>query len=75
MSSALGIVFISIYFEVRRSQIVATNGVVLEEASLQAINEGFFVIAALMLISIPSGILLGKEYKKHHQKEAKAKSS
>lgn len=75
MSSALGIVFISIYFEVRRSQIVATNGVMLEEASLQAINEGFFVIAALMFISIPTGILLGKEYKKHQLKEAKVKSS
>ncbi|MDQ0254161.1 EmrB/QacA subfamily drug resistance transporter [Evansella vedderi] len=72
MSSALGIVFISIYFEVRRSQIVATNGVVIEEASLQAINEGFIVIAVLSLISIPAGILLGKEYKKYQRKEAKA---
>ncbi|MDG5785870.1 MDR family MFS transporter [Evansella sp. AB-P1] len=64
MSSALGIVFISVYFEVRRAQIVAGNGLGIEEASLQAVNEGFIAIAILTLLTIPAGVLLGKVYKK-----------
>ncbi|WP_147803377.1 MDR family MFS transporter [Alkalicoccus halolimnae] len=73
MSSALGIVFVSIYFEVRRGQIFATNGSSIEEASLTAINEGFLIIAFLCFISIPAGILLGREHKKQEallEKEA-----
>ncbi|UCZ53707.1 multidrug efflux MFS transporter [Bacillus shivajii] len=69
MSSALGIVFISVYFEVRRAQVMAANGMTLEEASIQAITEGFLVIAVLTLISIPAGLLLGKEYKKQQKEE------
>ncbi|MBU9723670.1 MULTISPECIES: MDR family MFS transporter [Bacillaceae] len=69
MSSSLGIVFFSIYFEVRRSQIEAVNGLTIQEASLQAINEGFIVMAVLTIITIPLGLLLGKEYKKQQQKE------
>ncbi len=57
MSSALGIVFISIYYEVRRGQLSSTLGS-LEEASLQAINEGFILIAVLTLLSIPAAYLL-----------------
>ncbi|SDZ50861.1 drug resistance transporter, EmrB/QacA subfamily [Evansella caseinilytica] len=64
MSSALGIVFISVYYEVRKAQIVTVHAHSLEEASLQAINEGFLVVAALSLAVIPLGILLGKEDKK-----------
>ncbi|SDO15844.1 MDR family MFS transporter [Alkalicoccus daliensis] len=64
MSSALGIVFVSIYFEVRRGQVMAVNGSTLEEASLMAINEGFLVIAVLAFLSIPAGILLGREHKR-----------
>ncbi|KHF38599.1 MFS transporter [Halalkalibacter okhensis] len=59
MSSALGIVFVSIYYEVRRGQLMASLGS-LEEASLQAINEGFMVIAVVTAISIPIAFLLEK---------------
>ncbi|WP_280772282.1 DHA2 family efflux MFS transporter permease subunit [Salipaludibacillus daqingensis] len=70
MSSALGIVFVSIYFEVRRGQVMANNSSIpIEEASLTAITEGFFVIAVLAFLSIPAGVLLGKEYKKQQVQE------
>ncbi len=69
MSSALGIVFMSVYFEVRRAQVMAANGMAVEEASLQAITEGFLVISFFMLISIPAGWLLGKEVKKQEERE------
>ncbi|WP_096186833.1 MDR family MFS transporter [Evansella halocellulosilytica] len=69
MSSALGIVFMSVYFEVRRAQVIASNGMTMEEASLQAITEGFLLIGVLTLISIPAGLLLGKEYKKQQEQE------
>ncbi|MFA9558491.1 MDR family MFS transporter [Evansella sp. AB-rgal1] len=69
MSSALGIVFISIYFEVRRAQIITTSNVEIDLASLQAINEGFLLIGILTLISIPTGILLGREYNKQQKQD------
>ncbi|MCL7748834.1 MDR family MFS transporter [Halalkalibacter alkaliphilus] len=59
MSSALGIVFVSIYYEVRRGQLAITLGS-LEEASLHAINEGFIAIAILTAISIPVAFFLEK---------------
>ncbi|WP_078592653.1 MDR family MFS transporter [Evansella clarkii] len=74
MSSALGIVFFSIYFEVRRSQIVSANGLSLPEASLQAINEGFIVMGVLAFLAVPLGILLGREYKKQAKQEQEAVS-
>ncbi|TMW70895.1 MDR family MFS transporter [Alteribacter natronophilus] len=69
MSSALGVVFMSVYFEVRRAQLMAANGMTIEEGSLQAITEGFTVISVLMLISIPAGWLLGREAKKQEEAE------
>ncbi|AOM84112.1 MDR family MFS transporter [Salisediminibacterium beveridgei] len=63
MSSALGIVFVSIYFEVRRSQILVNGGGDLQEASLTAINEAFIVLAVLTLVAVPLGFKLGREYK------------
>ncbi|UTR13441.1 multidrug efflux MFS transporter [Salipaludibacillus sp. LMS25] len=69
MSSALGIVFVSIYFEVRRGQVTALNGGSIEEASLTAITEGFLIVAVLAVLSIPAGFLLGKEVTKQRKKE------
>lgn len=63
MSSALGIVFVSIYFEVRRSQILQNGGGDLQEASLAAINEAFVALALLTLLTVPLGFKLGREYK------------
>ncbi|WP_035426113.1 MDR family MFS transporter [Halalkalibacterium ligniniphilum] len=62
MSSALGIVFISIYYEVRRGQVSAATGS-LEAASLQAINEGFLIIGVLTALTIPAAYLLEKKSK------------
>ncbi|NJP38677.1 MDR family MFS transporter [Alkalicoccus luteus] len=67
MSSAFGIVFVSIYFEVRRGQIMAVNGSTLEQASLTAINEGFLIVAVLGFLSIPAGILLGREHRRQQR--------
>jgi EmrB/QacA subfamily drug resistance transporter len=59
MSSALGIVFVSIYYEVRRGQLAATMNS-LEEASIQAINEAFIVITVLTALTIPIAFYLEK---------------
>ncbi|WNF36918.1 MDR family MFS transporter [Bacillaceae bacterium IKA-2] len=67
MSSALGIVFISIYYEVRKVQ-VFTVVESMEEASLQAINEGFLILGLIAFLTIPFGWLLGKETKKQEEK-------
>lgn len=67
MSSAFGIVFVSIYFEVRRGQIMAVNGSTLEQASLTAINEGFLIVAVLGFLSIPAGVLLGREHRRQQR--------
>lgn len=67
MSSALGIVFISIYYEVRKMQ-VFTVVESMEEASLQAINEGFLILGLIALVTIPFGWLLGKEAQKQEEK-------
>ncbi|WP_245208092.1 MDR family MFS transporter [Sediminibacillus dalangtanensis] len=59
--SAFGIVFFSIYYEVRRAQISSVSGLAGEEAALQAINEAFLFSSLLMLIVVPiSFILKGK---------------
>lgn len=59
--SAFGIVFFSIYYEVRRAQISAVSGLAGEEAALQAINEAFIFSSILMLVVVPiSFILKGK---------------
>lgn len=59
VSSSLSIVLISVYFEVRRTQLFAA-GQSLEAGSLQAINEGFLVIGVLTLLAIPAGLMLKK---------------
>lgn len=67
MSSALGIVFISIYYEVRKMQ-VFTVVESMEEASLLAINEGFLILGLIAMATIPFGWLLGKESQKQEEK-------
>ncbi|GAE36586.1 MDR family MFS transporter [Halalkalibacter akibai] len=63
MSSALGIVFVSIYYEVRRGQLAVTMNS-LEEASIQAINEGFLVITILTALTVPAAFYLEKASRK-----------
>ncbi|PBB04991.1 MDR family MFS transporter [Salimicrobium humidisoli] len=51
IASSLGIVFFSIYYEVRRAQIaVGTN---MQEATLQTLNEAFLVSSAVLFIALP----------------------
>lgn len=59
VSSSLAIVIASIYFEVRRTQLFLV-GQSIEESSLQAINEGFFMIGVIVLLTIPAGLKLKK---------------
>lgn len=54
ISSALGIVFISIYYEVRKAHI-ELEGIMAQDAALQAINEGFIIIGVLTILIIPAG--------------------
>lgn len=68
MSSALSIVFSSIYYEVRRVQIQALEAVTSQEASLQAINESFLILSVVLIIVIPFGVFLGKEVKRQEEK-------
>lgn len=57
MSSSMGVVFISIYYEVRKSQIFA-NGLIETQATLSAINEAFFIVGILTALTIPFGFFL-----------------
>lgn len=67
MSSALAIVFSSIYYEVRRTHIYTLETSTVQEASLQAINESFLLLAFIIFITIPYGWLLGKEVKQQEK--------
>lgn len=69
MFSAFGIVFFSIYFEVRRAHLTAA-GEAAQQASLQTINEAFVISGILMLVMVPiSFIMRYKTEKKQEQKE------
>ncbi|WP_181350529.1 MDR family MFS transporter [Thalassobacillus sp. CUG 92003] len=62
ISSSLGIVFFSIYYEVRRAQIAAVTDMDMQAATLQTLNEAFLVSAIVLIIAIPfSFILKGAE--------------
>ncbi|MFP7494632.1 MDR family MFS transporter [Terribacillus saccharophilus] len=70
ISSAFGIVFFSIYFEVRRSHLT-TAGEASQQASLQTINEAFVFSGILILIMVPISFIM--RYKKEKKLEQKAK--
>ncbi|ARK28641.1 MDR family MFS transporter [Halalkalibacter krulwichiae] len=67
MSSAFGIVFVSIYYEVRRGQLTASMNS-FEEASIQAINEGFIVVSILTALTIPIAFLLERAARNDERK-------
>ncbi|WP_425288299.1 MDR family MFS transporter [Terribacillus halophilus] len=68
--SAFGIVFFSIYFEVRRAHLSAA-GETVQQASLQSINEAFVISGILMLIMVPVSFIM--RYKTEKQQVQKAK--
>ncbi|RPF57043.1 MDR family MFS transporter [Aquisalibacillus elongatus] len=53
MSSSLGIVIFSVYFELRRGQYMLMDQMSQNEATLEAINEAFILAAIIVSISIP----------------------
>ncbi|MYL21660.1 DHA2 family efflux MFS transporter permease subunit [Halobacillus litoralis] len=58
ISSSLGIVFFSIYYEVRRAQISAGGDIDMQAATLQTLNEAFLVSAVVLLIALPFSFIL-----------------
>ncbi|WP_326938298.1 MFS transporter [Alkalihalobacillus alcalophilus] len=72
MSSAFAVVFISIFYEVRRGQIMTSSSTFsLEQASVQAINEAFIFVGILTFLTIPIGYMLEKKSKEEDLKERK----
>lgn len=53
ISSSLGIVIFSVYYEVRRGQYILFDELTVQEATLQAINEAFILAAIIVASSIP----------------------
>lgn len=53
ISSSLGIVIFSVYYEVRRGQYMLFDELTMQEATLQAINEAFILAAIIVALSIP----------------------
>ncbi|MBA2175820.1 multidrug efflux MFS transporter [Halobacillus locisalis] len=71
ISSSLGIVFFSIYYEVRRAQVAMGSDISTEAAKLQTINEAFLVSAVVLLIALPlSFILKGVQDDEEDEKSA-----
>ncbi|MUV38523.1 putative MFS-type transporter [Lentibacillus sp. JNUCC-1] len=63
--SSFGIVFFSIYFEVRRGILhTADGGLEMQQATLQALNEAFMVAGVFILLIVPVSFVL-----KGHQNE------
>ncbi|WP_281976245.1 MDR family MFS transporter [Halobacillus litoralis] len=58
ISSSLGIVFFSIYYEVRRAQVSASPDIDMQAATLQTLNEAFLVSAIVLIIAIPFSFIL-----------------
>ncbi|GAA0455341.1 DHA2 family efflux MFS transporter permease subunit [Alkalibacillus silvisoli] len=53
-SSSLGIVFFSVYYELRRGHMILLDEYSIEEATLQAINEAFIIAAVIIALAIPA---------------------
>src|SRR5699024_384960 len=66
MGSALGVVFISVYFQMRKMNLVA-DGIARANAEMTAINEAYLMIGILTLLTIPAGIYLGLTSKRDQQ--------
>lgn len=73
ISSAFGIVFISIFYEVRRAQMFSL-GETMKQSSLEAINEAFILVGILTILTIPAGYLIG-DSKKDRSSKTKVQSS
>ncbi|CAJ1315178.1 MDR family MFS transporter [Paenibacillus nuruki] len=57
MTSSLGIVIISVYYEVRRTQLIA-DGHSDAFSTLHTINQGFWVLSIIILFTIPAAFFM-----------------
>src|SRR5699024_8977562 len=59
VTASFGIVFFSIYYEVRRAQVFSINEQMnMQEATLQALNEAFMIAGVFILIVAPFSFIL-----------------
>ncbi|HET7616028.1 MAG TPA: MFS transporter, partial [Bacillales bacterium] len=73
MASALGVVFISVFFQFRQTHLV-TAGESTHQAAMTAINEAYLMIGIMTLLTIPAGIFLGIQTKRNRRKEVASAS-
>lgn len=73
VTASVAIVLVSIYFEVRRAQLVA-DGLAPVTGSMNAINDIFVVIGLLILLTLPLALLLPKPEQYARQQQAAAGS-
>lgn len=67
IASSLGIVFVSLFFQLRKFTLVAA-GEPENLAEMAAINEAYLIVGMLTLVTIPAGFLLGKKAKEQEQR-------
>lgn len=67
MGSALGVVFISVFFQLRKMNLVDA-GETKQFAEMTAINEAYLIIGIMTLLTIPAGVLLGITAKRQNRK-------
>ncbi|HEX7065418.1 MAG TPA: MDR family MFS transporter [Bacillales bacterium] len=74
IASALGVVFISVFFQVRKMHLVAA-GDTAQQAAMTAINEAYLIIGILTVVTIPAGIFLGIKSKEGQRRKKVASAS
>src|SRR5699024_410684 len=70
MGSALGVVFISIYFQLRKMTLMDA-GETRKIAEMSAINEAYLIIGIVTLLTIPAGIYRGITFNRQQRQEGK----
>lgn len=68
MGSALGVVFISIYFQLRKMTLMDA-GETRKIAEMFAINEAYLIIGIVTLLTIPAGIYIGITFNRQQRQE------
>lgn len=68
MGSALGVVFISIYFQLRKMTLMDA-GETRKIAEMSAINEAYLIIGIVTLLTIPAGIYIGITFNRQQRQE------
>lgn len=73
MGSALGVVFISVFFQMRKMSLM-DGDVARESAEMTAINEAYLIIGLVTLLTIPAGVMLGITAKRRQRRKIKRKA-